>query len=66
MAYPRGFGFGCGSAALRYFLLACSRSAREVMLTLNINFASRARFLHYIFKPPAGRTFAFTGCAAHI
>ena len=42
-----------------------SRSAREVMLTLNINFASRAPFLHHIFKRPAGLTFAFTRCTAH-
>jgi len=43
-----------------------SRSAREVMLTLNINFASRAPFLHHIFKRPAGLSFAFTGCTAHL
>jgi len=36
------------------------------MLTLNINFARRAPFLHYIFKRPAGLSFAFTGCTAHL
>src|SRR5208337_984242 len=42
-----------------------SRSAREVMLTLNIDFASRAQFLDHLFQRPAGLSFAFAGGAAH-
>jgi len=43
-----------------------SRSACEVMLTLNINFARRAQFPHNIFERPTGLAFALTGCAAHL
>ena len=42
-----------------------SRSAREVMLTLNIDFASRAQFLDHLFQRPAGLSFAFAGGTAH-
>jgi hypothetical protein len=43
-----------------------SRSAREVLLTPKINFASRPQFLHNIVKRPAGLTFAFAGCTAYL
>jgi hypothetical protein len=36
------------------------------MLTLNVNLASRAPFLHHLFKRPAGLSFAFAGCTAHL
>ena len=46
--------------------LPCWRSAREVMLILNINFADRAQFPHHIFKRPAGLGVALTGRSAHL